>query len=279
MRRTYILSSMLLGVILTFSLSAAGHCDQVMDQTAAGHSDQVMDQTAAGHSDQVMDRDQIRRILQQADEARGNLQGVQWRVSIVVGKDDENNKMAYEVKARGFDTLATSMLPAKDKGNKVLMVDGNMWFYKTGLSKPVPIARRQKLMGNAAYGDIASTNYDEDYTAKPLPDETVQDIPCYVFDLRAKTTQATYDRIKYWISKKDSIGVQAEYYTVSGKMFKSAVMHYDNHVAVKDHRRPFISEINIQDDIMGGDHTILTFKEPKIGKIPDYVFNLNLLRR
>ena len=135
------------------------------------------------------------------------------------------------------------------------------------------------MPGTAAYGDIASTNYDEDYTARLLPDEAFGDIACYVFDLRANTSKATYDRIKYWISKPDLVGVRAEYYTVSGKKFKSAVMQYDNQVTVENHHRPFISEIDIQDDIMGGDHTILTFKKPKIGKIPDYAFNLNLLRR
>ncbi len=227
----------------------------------------------------AQDQIPVKGILQKADQARGNLEGVQWRVSIMVGQKDRNSKMAYQVKARGFDTLATTTLPAKDKGNKVLMVNGNMWFYKPGLSKPVPIARRQKLMGTAAYGDIASTNYDEDYTAQQLPDETFQDINCYVFDLCARSSKATYDRIKYWISKKDLIGVRAEYYTVSGKKFKSAIMHYKNSIVIEDSSRPFISKIDIQDDIMGGDHTILSFEKPKIGKIPDHAFNLNLLRR
>ncbi len=228
---------------------------------------------------QAQDQIPIERILQQADQARGNLEGIQWWVSIMVGQKGKDSEMAYQVKARGFDTLATTTLPAKDKGNKVLMVNGNMWFYKPGLSKPVPIARRQKLIGTAAYGDIASTNYDEDYTAERLPDETFQDISCYVFDLRARSSKATYDRIKYWISKKDLIGVRAEYYTVSGKKFKSAIMHYKNSIVIKNSSRPFISEIDIQDDIMGGDHTVLSFEKPKIGKIPDHAFNLNLLRR
>ena len=34
--------------------------------------------------------------------------------------------------------------------------------------------------------------------------------------------KATYDRIKYWISKERLAGVKAEFYTVSGKLFKTA---------------------------------------------------------
>jgi len=239
----------------------------------------VFSLSAGNISAGVQEQNPNSRILQKADEARGNLQGVQWIVSVVAGKKEINNKVTFEVKARGFETLATCKFPAKDKGNKVLMVNGNMWFYKPGLSKPVPIARRQKLMGGAAYGDIASTNYDEDYTAKPLPDDFFEDLDCYVFDLKAKTSKATYDRIKYWISKQDLTGIRAEYYTLSGKIFKSALMQYKNKVIVDGVERKFISEIDIRDEIAGGSHTILTFEKPDVGKIPDHVFNLNLLRR
>lgn len=234
---------------------------------------------ASAAADPTLYAKDIDEILKLADEARGNLKGVQWVVSIVASGDRQNNKVVYDIKARGFDTLAESLHPAKDKGNKVLMVNGNMWFYKPGLSKPVPLARRQKLLGTAAYGDIASTNYDEDYESQPLPDDTVDGENCYVFDLKANNSKATYDRIKYWIRKKDCVGVKAEYFTVSGKKFKSATMEYENSLVMDGETRPFISKINIRDDLLGIDHTILSFTETKIGRIPDYVFNINLMRR
>jgi hypothetical protein len=204
---------------------------------------------------------------------------VQWVVSVAVSDHQKNDKIVYDVKARAFDTLAESLYPSKDKGNKILMVNGNMWFYKPGLSKPVPIARRQKLLGTAAYGDIASTNYDEDYEADPLPDDRVDGESCYVFSLKAKTSKATYDRIKYWIRKRDVVGVKAEYFTVSGKKFKSATMEYQNSVMVDGKARPFISKIDIRDELMVNGQTILSFTDTQIGRIPDYVFNINLLRR
>jgi outer membrane lipoprotein-sorting protein len=227
----------------------------------------------------LVDDKDISKILEKADEARGNLKGVQWVVSVAVSDHQKNDKIVYDVKARAFDTLAESLYPSKDKGNKILMVNGNMWFYKPGLSKPVPIARRQKLLGTAAYGDIASTNYDEDYEADPLPDDRVDGESCYVFSLKAKTSKATYDRIKYWIRKRDVVGVKAEYFTVSGKKFKSATMEYQNSVMVDGNARPFISKIDIRDELMVNGQTILSFTDTQIGRIPDYVFNINLLRR
>jgi hypothetical protein len=154
-----------------------------------------------------------------------------------------------------------------------------MWFYKPGLSKAVPISQRQKLMGNAAYGDIASTNYAEDYEAVQLPDDKVGDEECYVFDLTSKNDKTTYDRIKYWISKTRLVGVKAEYFTVSGKKFKLAEMEYGNKVLIDGKERPFISKITMYDELMSEDVTYLNLTKPRFEPLPDYVFNLNLFMK
>jgi len=219
------------------------------------------------------------QILKTADEARGNLNGVEWELLITSAGDKAGNEMIFNVKARGFDILAENLYPAKDKGNKVLMVNGNMWFYKPGLSRAVPIARRQKLIGNAAYGDIASTNYAEDYTPSLLPEEIVNGEKCYVFDLKAKTNKATYDRVMYWISVTRLVGVKAQYYTVSGKRFKSATMEYENQVEIDGKKRPFVSKMKIEDELVSEKITLLDFTKTKIGPIPNYVFNINLLKK
>ena len=49
-------------------------------------------------------------ILQKADEARGNLEGVNWEVSVVSSEKKRVNKLLYDVKARGFDSLALVQL-------------------------------------------------------------------------------------------------------------------------------------------------------------------------
>jgi hypothetical protein len=187
--------------------------------------------------------------------------------------------MTFDVKARRFDVLAENLAPPKYKGNKLLMLTGNMWFHRPGLSKPVPVSRRHKLLGLAVYGDIASTNYAEDYEVMSVGEETVKKEACYLFNLKSKTKQSTYDRIKYWISKDRLVGVKAEYFTVSGKIFKSAVMEYDNRVTIDGEPRPFISTITIRDELLTDNTTSLDFTRPDFQKLPDYIFNLNLLKR
>jgi hypothetical protein len=218
-------------------------------------------------------------ILRKADQARGNLHGITWEVVVTAAERNRTTTMTFEVKARRFDVLAENVAPPKYKGNKLLMLTGNMWFHRPGLSKPVPVSRRHKLLGLAVYGDIASTNYAEDYEVVSVGNDSVEGEACYLFDLKAKTKQSTYDGIKYWISKDRLVGVKAEYFTVSGKTFKSAVMEYDNRVTIDNEPRPFISNITIRDELLTDDSTSMDFTRPDFKKLPDYIFNLNLLKR
>jgi len=183
------------------------------------------------------------------------------------------------VTAREFNSLADFLSPPNVKGQKLLMLDRNMWFAKPGLSKAVPISPRQKLMGGAANGDIASTNYAADYKIVQTSDDVVNGEASYLFDLSAVDNRATYDRIKYWISKERLVGVKAEFYTVSGKMFKTATFEYKNSITVEGKPREFISRMVITSAIVKEDVTTMNYRKVSIKKVPDSIFNLNLLTR
>ncbi len=102
-------------------------------------------------------------ILKKSDEARGNADGIEWEIAMHSIESGREQERTIKVSARNFNSLADFLAPANVKGQKMLMIDRNMWFAKPGLSKPVPISPRQKLLGGAANGDIASTNYAGDY--------------------------------------------------------------------------------------------------------------------
>jgi len=217
-----------------------------------------------------------KEILHKADMARGNLDGVQWKVHIHSLEEGREQDRKLDVKARGYDFLSILTEPPKVKRNKLLMVNHNMWFTKPGLKKPVPVSSRQKLIGGAAYGDIAATNYADDYEIESVVNEQLNGEKCDVFDLKASTKKATYDRIKYWISKSRTAGLKAQYYTVSGKMFKWAEFEYQNRILLEDKYRPFISKIVFYDALISGNITTMCFSEPEIVKLPPSTLDLNL---
>jgi outer membrane lipoprotein-sorting protein len=221
----------------------------------------------------------VKDILRASDRARGNLDGIVWNITITSTEDGASESRGMTVKVKKNNTLARFTSPANMNDRMVLMVDRNMWFIRSGLKKPVSLSPRQKLLGDAANGDIASTNYVDDYHGVLLGEETVQSEPCYVLDLKAANKNVTYDRIKYWVSKERLVGVQAEFYTLSGKLFKTAAFQYDNRIRVNEEEVPFVSELVIRDAIQKDRVTTMTYGKIKVEPIPDSTFNLNLLVR
>ncbi|GAB4278570.1 MAG: outer membrane lipoprotein-sorting protein [Deferrisomatales bacterium] len=220
-----------------------------------------------------------REVLERADRARGNLPGLVWTVQMTSVERGREREQTLEVKARNEDALAVFTAPPRVKGQKVLMVGRNMWFIKPGVSKPVPISPRQKLMGQAANGDIASTNYSGDYEGVFTGEETVDGEPCYVLDLTATDKNVTYDRIVYWVSKERFVGLKADFYTVSGKRFKTATFDYGNRIRYRGEEVPFVSRMVIRDAVNPKEVTTLEYSEIQVRDLPDATFNLNLLMR
>lgn len=220
-----------------------------------------------------------KEILEKSDEARGSVKGIVWEIKLESIENGRKQSRTLKIKARDFNSLAEFISPPKVKGRKLLMIDRNMWFIKPGLRKPVPISPRQKLMGSASNGDIASTNYAGDYDATLVSEDTVKGELCYLLDLTAINKKVTYDRIKYWVSKKRLVGVKAEFFTVSGKIFKSATFEYGNSIPIEGKPKPFVSKMIITDAVIKENVTTMTYSKIRLKKIPDSTFNLNLLVR
>jgi len=219
-------------------------------------------------------------ILKTADLSRGSGTGLEWtiRIEAIEGGKKQNNTL--NLKASNFNSLAEFLAPAKVKGRKLLMRDRNMWFVKPGLSKPVPISPRQKLLGGASNGDIASTNYAGDYTISNFDEHAdFNGQPCFLFDLKASNKNVTYDRILYWISKEKLIGVKADFFTISGKLFKTATFEYNNAIKLNDKSRLFVSKMIITNAVLKNDITTMYYSNIKIKEISDSTFNINLLMK
>ena len=220
----------------------------------------------------------VKDILEHADRSRGNVAGIIWDIKITAVEGSSTESRGLTVKVKKNNTLARYVSPPNVSDRMVLMLDRNMWFIRSGLSKPVSISPRQKLLGDAANGDIASTNYAEDYKARLSGEESVNGELCYVLDLKAANTNVTYDRIKYWVSKQRIVGVKAEFYTISGKLFKSAEFKYANRVRINDKTEiPFISELLIRDTVQADKATTLDYSNIRVHDIPDSAFNINVL--
>ncbi|MBI4741413.1 MAG: outer membrane lipoprotein-sorting protein [Betaproteobacteria bacterium] len=218
-------------------------------------------------------------LLKQSDRARGGgLPGIVWEIRLVSRDGDKvSEEQRLQVRATDQASLAEVVEPARSAGTKLLQVERNMWLSKPGLSKPIPISPRQRMSGQASNGDIAATNYAGDYEALPAGTETLGDEACHVLDLSAKHKRTTYDKIRYWISVKRGVGVKAEFYSLSGKLIKSARFDYDNTIEFESQRIPFVSRMVIRDALVDAG-TTMEFGAAKVKKVAASEFDLGQMQ-
>ena len=218
-------------------------------------------------------------ILKQADHARGgNLPGIVWEIRLI-SRDSERTAEEQRLQVHAVDeaSVAEVMEPSRSKGVKLLQVQHNMWLAGPRLSKPIPISPRQRMSGQAANGDIAATNYAADYTARLVAQEPVDGEMCYVLDLHARHKRTTYDRIRYWVSVARVVGVKAEFYSLSGKLLKTAHFTYSNRIQFAGKSIPFVSRMVIKDALVDAE-TTMYFDKVKVKKISAAEFDLGQLQ-
>ena len=218
-------------------------------------------------------------LLQHSDHARGGgLPGIVWDMRM---QSRDGAKVAedqlLQVRATDDASVAEVLEPVRFKGTKLLQVERNMWLTKPGLSKPVPVSPRQRMSGQASNGDIAATNYAGDYDAKMYGTETLDGDACFVLDLTAKHKRTTYDRIRYWVSAKNEVGIKAEFYSLSGKLLKTARFEYNATIDYAGKRIPFISKMTIRDALVDAE-TTMEFGTVKVKKIPASDFDLGQMQ-
>jgi hypothetical protein len=215
-------------------------------------------------------------LLRDSDRARGALpQGITWTVELESQEEGTKKAKTMIVKARGVDALAETIAPPRAKGEIVLFNDRALWFLKPGLRRPVSISARQRFQGDASNGDIASTNYARDYAATVVGEDEVGGEPAWRLELVAKAGDVTYDRIRYWVSKKRHLGLKAEFLTVGGDLFKTATFEYGNRIRVGGESFEFVSRMTIRDAMGAGNVTTLTFSSPKPETHAPSLFNVN----
>jgi hypothetical protein len=190
------------------------------------------------------------------------------------GKTDTR---AYESFLKGKDkALVKFVLPADENRTRVLMVDTDMWVQMPTTAKPVRVSARQKLMGNAAYGDVARLTFVGNYTAKFVREDKFGQEDAWVFDLTAIAGRpVTYDRVEYWVSRATNRPLRAYYQTAAGKIIREGLFEGYAEVFGKSRPQRFVLVDHLRKDHV----TTLLFKNPRKKNLPDLLFEKQNLGR
>ena len=224
--------------------------------------------------------DLANELLLSSDRGRGGLQeGIEWVANITTTENGESSNREFLIKAKKNDAFVEAIKPAKNKGEVYLFNDRQMWFFKPSLKKPVSISSRQKLSGQAANGDIASTHYARDYIATLERTEEIAGIKHYVLFLKAKSKNLTYDQIRYWINDKTKLASKVEFLTLQGKPFKIGTLEYNNSLNMGVKNIAFVSQLTIVDAKFNQNKSIIKYTKPRVIDHNDAIFNINNITR
>lgn len=132
---------------------------------------------------------------------------------------DQARTFSLHVLKKGTDQLRVTFIsPPDDKGAEFLRLGDDMWNYLPNLKRALKIPPKQEFHGgDFANADILRVDLAQDYVPTILPSDSSGQ---WLLDLRAKTDQVAYARIKYWIRKGDLMPLREEFYTASGKLVR-----------------------------------------------------------
>jgi hypothetical protein len=211
-------------------------------------------------------------IVRKADLKRG-LGNVSHSFNVTVS-DQDNKLEVFHVSFKDVNNSLTEQTqPERAKGRKLLMKDYDIWLFTPNIKKALRISLEQKLTGQVSNGDIARTNYAEDYEAEILGNEKRAEGEVIKLNLSAKNKKVTYGKIEYIVSKKDFSPIEAIFFAISGKPLKKA--HFMDYRPIKGMSRA--TKMVIEDYIQKDKISTLVFSDHKEENFSDSLFNKDRL--
>jgi outer membrane lipoprotein-sorting protein len=151
----------------------------------------------------------------------------------------------------------------------------NYWSTFPDSKKVVAISRRE-MIGNSVFSvaDMFQIDTEADYTARVVAEENDNGTNTLKLDCTAKTEDAPYHRIEYWVEKNTSFPVRAKFYGTSGKHLKTLFVETRKKLAGR--LRPEV--VRMEDATVKGKTSWWKTKEMRSASIPDNVFTIEYLQ-
>ena len=169
-----------------------------------------------------------------------------------------------------YRTLMRFVDPPRDT-NKLMLKSGNdLWFFDPASKASIRLSPQQRLLGQAANGDVVTVDLAKDYKAELLGEEEVTDgervrRKCYKLRLVALSPDVTYHQIEVWIETQLARPVKSLFYAESGRLLKTA--YYRKFQPQLGAERP--SEVVIIDGLDPNWVTLMRYSDYAWRDVPD----------
>jgi len=186
---------------------------------------------------------------------------------------DRKEFVLYTIKKGKDNVIALFLDPPSEKGRSSLRQGDNMWLYIPNVGKPLRITSLQSVVGGVFNNsDLLRLDYSTEYNAASVKEEGIQ----YQLELKAKSRNVAYDRLRMWVDKKTKVPVKIEAYAASGLLIKT--LHYSK---IKDFGNGIVRPSMLETDspLYKGFKSVMLFDGIKTRKFDDEVFTLNYMPR
>lgn len=207
-------------------------------------------------------------ILKKADNIRNPGENYLIHVNVDSTETAEPHRFFVAINGNSKTRIETTQ-PQRDKGRNMLMLDENMWVYVPNLKREVRVSLNQKLVGEAANGDISRMRWSGDY--KPTIEK--EDEKEWQLFLKGNKKGLTYDSLRIWVDKKDYHPTKGEYLTGAGKVLKKVT--YEGYKQIAGGVRP--TQIVIEDAVKQGSKSTINITDMRVQSFPGSIFNKNEL--
>lgn len=131
--------------------------------------------------------------------------------------------MNYEVQFEMRDATHSRGLfvkPERDKGREVLRIDDNIWTYAPSVGRIIRIADRDSFAGgDFSNADVLRADWSAKYNSEILKELPKQ----WILELKAKSPEAPYAKMRLWVDKSNGQPVQQQYYDSKGTLLKKCL--------------------------------------------------------
>jgi hypothetical protein len=195
---------------------------------------------------------------------------------------DSSTLMSYTRPFEGgqLASLVAFLEPARDAGKLLLRSGADLWFYDPGTKASIRISPQQRLLGQAANGDVVTVNFARDYEATLRGEEDVVDGErkqrrAWRLALASRGAGAAYASAELWVDMENNRPIRARYFADSGRLLKTAFFRrYQRQLGTE---RP--TEMVIIDGLNPQSVTLMRFSEWATPNIPAAWFQREHLPR
>jgi len=169
-----------------------------------------------------------------------------------------------------YRSLIRFVSPSRDT-NKLMLKNGNdLWFFDPASKASIRLSPQQRLLGQAANGDVVTVNLARDYHAELVGEEEIADGErvnrrCYRLRLAQHSADVTYDHIEMWVEVGSSRPIKALFFAESDRLLKTA--YYRKFQNQLSQERP--TEIVIIDGLDPNWVTVMRYSDYAWRDIPD----------